>query len=71
MNMNVFDYLLGESGFLHKDVLLGNKEKMSYSDLHQNSLRLARYLRETHGQNNNIILVSPNSAFFMWPILAS
>ncbi len=68
--MNVFDYLLGESGFLHKDVLLGNKEQLSYSDLHQNSLRLARYLRETHGQDNNIILVSPNNGFFLVAYLA-
>ncbi|MCK5136244.1 MAG: AMP-binding protein [Bacteroidales bacterium] len=68
--MNVFDYLLGESGFLYKDILLGNKEQMSYSELNQKSLKLARYLKETHGQNNNIVLISPNSGFFLIAYLA-
>ncbi len=34
------------------------------------SLKLARYLRETYGQNNNIILVSPNSIFFLVAYMA-
>ena len=63
--MNVFDYLLGTSGFLHKEFLLGNKEQMSYADLHARSLNLARYLVNTYGQNNNILLISPNSAYFI------
>ena len=68
--MNVFDYLLGVSGFLHKDCLLGNREQMSFSELYKRSLKLARYLKETHGQDNNIILVSPNSSFFLVAYLA-
>jgi acyl-CoA synthetase (AMP-forming)/AMP-acid ligase II len=63
--MNVYDYLLEESGFLYKDFLLGNKETMSYSDLYCDSLRLARYIRESYGENNNILLVAPNSKFFL------
>ena len=68
--MNVYDYLLGESGFLYKSFLLGNKEEMSYSELYCDSLRLARYLRETYGEGNNILLVAPNSAFFLVSYLA-
>jgi len=68
--MNVFDYLLGESGFLHKDFLLGNKERLTYSELLSRSLRLANYLRETYGENNNILLISPNSAFFLEAYMA-
>jgi len=68
--MNVFDYLLGESGFLNKDFLLGNKEQLSYSELYRDSLKLARYLKETYGQKNNIILISPNSSFFLVAYLA-
>lgn len=68
--MNVYDYLLEVSGFLNKQVLLGNKEEMSYSELNCDSLRLARFIRENYGQHNNIILVAPNSKFFMVAYLA-
>ena len=68
--MNVYDYLLGESGFLYKNFLLGNKEEMTYSELYCDSLRLARYLRETYGEENNILLVAPNSTFFLVSYLA-
>lgn len=68
--MNVYDYLLEESGFLYKDFLLGNKETMTYSELYCDSLRLARYLREHYGEENNILLVAPNSKFFLVAYLA-
>ena len=68
--MNVYDYLLGESGFLYKNFLLGNKEEMTYSELYRDSLRLARFIRETYGQENNILLVAPNSRFFLVTYLA-
>jgi len=68
--MNVYDYLLEESGFLYKNFLLGNKEEMTYSELYCESLRLARYLRENYGKDNNILLVAPNSAFFLVTYLA-
>jgi long-chain acyl-CoA synthetase len=68
--MNVYDYLFEESGFLYKDFLLGNKEQMNYSELFCDSLSLARYLRETYGQENNILLVAPNSRFFLVAYLA-
>ena len=68
--MNVYDYLLEESGFLYKDFLLGNKETMTYSELQTESLRLARYLRENFGQDQNILLVAPNSKFFLVAYLA-
>ena len=68
--MNVYDYLLEESGFLYKNFLLGNKEEMTYSELYCESLRLARYLRENYGQENNILLVAPNSTFFLVAYLA-
>ncbi|MDF1576415.1 MAG: AMP-binding protein [Bacteroidales bacterium] len=68
--MNVYDYLLGESGFLYKKFLLGNKEEITYSELYGDSLRLARYIRETYGEENNILLVAPNSIFFLVAYLA-
>jgi long-chain acyl-CoA synthetase len=68
--MNVYDYLLEVSGFLHKKVLLGNKEEMTYNELNCDALRLARFIRENYGQHNNIVLVAPNSKFFMVAYLA-
>ena len=68
--MNVYDYLLEESGFLYKNFLLGNKEEMTYSELYRDSMRMARYLRENHGEENNILLVAPNSTFFLVAYLA-
>jgi acyl-CoA synthetase (AMP-forming)/AMP-acid ligase II len=68
--MNVYDYLLEESGFLYKKVLLGNKEELTYNDLNFESLKLARYIRETYGENNNILLVAPNSVYFLVAYLA-
>ena len=68
--MNVYDYLLEESGFLYKNFLLGNKEEMTYSELYRDSMRMARYLRENYGEENNILLVAPNSTFFLVAYLA-
>ena len=68
--MNVFDYLLDKSGFLYKNFLLGNKEQLTYSELYGQSLRLARFLMETYGQDNNILLISPNSSYFIVAYLA-
>ena len=33
--MNVYDYLLGQSGFLYKPFLLGNKEELTYQELYK------------------------------------
>ena len=68
--MNVYDYLLEGSGFLYKKVLLGNKEELTYNVLHCESLKLARYIKESYGENNNIILIAPNSVFFMVAYMA-
>ncbi len=68
--MNVYDYLLGQSGFLYKPFLLGNKEELSYQELYKRSMRLARYLVDTYGQDNNILLISPNNTFFIIAYMA-
>ncbi|MCP4309777.1 MAG: AMP-binding protein [Bacteroidetes bacterium] len=68
--MNVYDYLLGQSGFLHKKFLLGNKEELTYQVLYNDSMKLARYLVENFGQNNNILLISPNSVYFIIAYMA-
>ncbi len=68
--MNVYDYLFHYSKELNKDFLLGPSEQISYSRLHANGLKLAQYLKEEVGENNNIILISQNSVFFLIAYLA-
>lgn len=68
--MNVYDYLLGQSGFLYKPFLIGNKEELSYQELYTHSMRLARYLVETYGQGNNVLLISPNTTYFIIAYMA-
>ena len=63
--MNVFDHLFDTSKNLEKDFLLGSKEIVSFKKLHDDSLKIASYLKETVGENQHILLVSPNSAFFI------
>ena len=68
--MNAYDYFLSNSKKLDKDFILGPKEKISYKNLHQNCNNLAEYLRNTYGEKNNILLISPNSVFCVTVYLA-
>jgi acyl-CoA synthetase (AMP-forming)/AMP-acid ligase II len=63
--MNVFDYLFDSTKNLKKDFVLGSKETISFKNLYQNSLKIASYLNKNVGENQNIILISPNSVFFI------
>ncbi|MBT8283002.1 MAG: AMP-binding protein [Muriicola sp.] len=63
--MNVFDYFFESSQGLDKDFLLGGKETVSYKKLFADSQKVAAYLRENVGQDKPIILLSPNSVFFI------
>jgi len=63
--MNVFDYLFDSSKDLKKDFLLGSKETISFNNLYNNSIKIASYLKETIGENQNILLICPNSEFFL------
>ena len=63
--MNVFDYLFDSTKSLDKDFVLGSKETISFNLLFQNSLKIASYLKENIGENQNIILISQNSVFFI------
>src|SRR5690606_19984702 len=50
---------------LEKDFVLGSKETISYKKLYKDSLKVASYLKDHVGQNQNIVLISPNSVFFI------
>ena len=63
--MNVFDYFFESTSNLEKDFLLGSKEIVSFNKLYIDSLKVASYLKNTVRENQNILLISPNSGFFM------
>lgn len=63
--MNVFDYFFESTKNLDKDFVLGSKETISFNKLYKNSLKIASYLNDTIGKNQCIILISPNSVFFL------
>lgn len=68
--MNVFDYFFLNSSNLKKDLVLGTRETVSYEDLYKNSAKLAGYIYDTFGENNNILVLSENSVFFITVYLA-
>ena len=68
--MNAVDYLFENSSTLEKDLVLGPKETISYPDIYRNCLNLANYLKKEFGENNNIILISHNSVYFITSYLA-
>ena len=63
--MNVVQFLFEKSAELNKDFVLGNKETISYKCLYERSSKMASYLSNTFGTNNNILLVSNNNSFFL------
>ncbi len=63
--MNVFDYLFDETKELEKDFVIGPKERISFKKLHEDSLKIASYLKLNVGEGQNIILIGPNSVFFI------
>jgi long-chain acyl-CoA synthetase len=68
--MNAFDYFFENTATLEKHFLLGSKETISYRELHDHSIKLAEFLNNTIGRNQNILLLAPNSVFFMTAYLA-
>jgi acyl-CoA synthetase (AMP-forming)/AMP-acid ligase II len=63
--MNVVQYLFENSSTLEKNFVLGNKEIISYTDLYDQTSRMASYILSSFGSNRNIILVSNNNNFFL------
>lgn len=68
--MNAFDYFFESSKNLNKEFLLSSRESIGYKQIYSQSLRFANYLTTQIGTGKNIILVSPNSAFFIITYLA-
>lgn len=63
--MNIFDYFFLYSKELKKDFVLGPIERISFFQLYERASKLANYLKKEVGENENIILMSHNSVFFL------
>jgi long-chain acyl-CoA synthetase len=68
--MNAFNYLFENTSLLEKNFILGPGETISLRELYTRSLKLADYLSANYGQNQNILLLAPNSIFFVVAYLA-
>jgi long-chain acyl-CoA synthetase len=68
--MNVFDYFFTDSKSLDKDLILGRGETASYQDIFKKSLALAASIRDEIGENENVLILFPNSSWFIIPYLA-
>jgi long-chain acyl-CoA synthetase len=63
--MNAFDYFFEYSKNQNRDFLVGNRENMEYHKIYTMSLKFSNYLKLNVGSNNNILLISGNSIFFI------
>lgn len=68
--MNCIDYLLPHDVDKEELFVLGQKETLSFFDLKQHVMALAGILQMKYGSGNKIILLSPNSNFFIVSYLA-
>jgi long-chain acyl-CoA synthetase len=68
--MNAFDYFFAESKNLDKNFVIGSKESISFPDLFQNCLKLSGYIKMNFGEDQKILIISPNSVFFIMAYLA-
>ena len=64
--MNFVDYLFETTKDLAKEIVVGNSEKISYSDLYNTYVsRIAGWLSGKYGSEEKILLISDNSVFFI------
>lgn len=68
--MNVFDYFFQNSRDLSKDLVVGPTEQVSYQALYSNCLHAAHEIKAKFGTNNNMLIISENSAFFITAYLS-
>ena len=68
--MNAFDYFFENTHALKKDFVMGSKGSITYQDLFYRSKKLALYLNSSLGHGQNILLIAPNSIFFITSYLA-
>ncbi len=50
---------------MRKDLIMGTQESKSFKTIFEESSKLANYLKNNYGQDNRLLLVAPNSSFFI------
>ena len=68
--MNVFDYFFEEHYSKKKDFIVSNRENYSFEKIFHDSLALSNEIKNRIGEQKNIILIGPNSYFFVVAYLA-
>lgn len=68
--MNAFDYFFEKSRSLDKMFVLGPKEQASYAEVYSRSLSLATYMQQHFGSEKSIVVIIPNSVYFITVYLA-
>ena len=68
--MNAVDYFFSESKTSERLFILSDKEQVSHALLHANVMKLAAIYKEEVGDDENILLYSSNSYFFVLNYLA-
>ncbi len=67
--MNAFDYFFENTYDLNKNFIVG-KQELSFKELFKKSFSLSGFIKKRVGENQNIILISPNNSFFLIVYLA-
>ncbi|NPA37886.1 MAG: AMP-binding protein [Chlorobi bacterium] len=68
--MNCVNYFFENSSSVEKDFIISGRENISLPLLYRRVNNLAVWLRENVGENKKVILLSPNSSFFITVYLA-
>jgi len=68
--MNVFDYFFEHTSTLHKNLVLGNKETITFQKLFTDCIKVAQKLNLQSGAGKNILILSENNVFFITAYLA-
>lgn len=63
--MNVFDYFFESSRSLAKEAILNPNDAVAYSELYENSLKIASEVYSSIGEGNHVVLIGHNSSFFV------
>jgi len=68
--MNIFDYFFENTQTKQSKFILNKEDSVSYEKLFDNSKRFSNYLRKISGENRNILIIVPNSVYFVTAYLA-
>lgn len=63
--MNAFDFFFEQTKDIENDFVIGPNETVTYRNLYSKCLKISSYLNTVNIESNNILLIAPNSVFFI------